>query len=855
MSIDPKPSQQRRYGIQGAVGFDPKIADIPLYRAVEAIIKGDLGLGGAGGTLANAPKLPAGFQQSYVFNKSTERSQVMSRLEAQLTEKLQALVGEQAQASNMSIPDFLRKMGISGISETGTGNLTAYKTDNFLKTSFNPILNSTERMVKTAMKMGGAFPVSTGANEHKRVTAYLRPAQAKQAIEMAQRTADAVFTGTDNRSDLEGSYLSAGDRIFAKNKRKAVRNAAGTFDLENQTPATIEEMESRILKQQAEKKQYRLAMGNLQRKGLVDPDPVAPPPVNPEEAMREKILKAYQEKALSKKVYGDLQKEGHIPADDKGDNAKAAAKGMLTGMFKILDVVNIIRGLTSSAVAYLNNIAGVVGGLVKNSAPLGVGRLEATQLMNFGRFKKVYNGGDENVMLNAGKAFAKNAGDILSSGTLNYTPLAFHGYSDLINPIIKMSVDQVQPARIMETVYNRMAQDYFNIEGEGAEQKRSTLFAKQLKALESLPGTAAGYESMILTGDYTGMINKDNAGNMYKVLLGGVSGKKGKDTKGHLVNSAIQGMEGAPEGSKSDIDKLNDILEVLQRIEDALLRTILANMDAIVRLLMDIAGGIVKFAFGEKSPQYRSLIATDVEMGKKGFAQMNYSAAQAKKDAVEILMTKRNKSLTDATNIVETFESIEKSEERFGSFLKGKDEKQLLVDLLMYKKMADKKREYLTQKGDKLFTDSGDLESHGNRDAAEFNEIMQKHTNTNLQWEQVQRIKRKKPTTTELYQEKRDKTRTTGVIGSNKSFLDLLGQSYAANGSSAVGLEGLSNLLTSPLLSIANAGVKTEVASAGGAGYKFDGVLKIEVTKDGKRVSDSYVDLANDAQRVQIVKI
>ena len=48
--IDPKVSQQRRFGIQGGVSFDPKTANVPLYKAIETFLKGAQGLGGSGGT-------------------------------------------------------------------------------------------------------------------------------------------------------------------------------------------------------------------------------------------------------------------------------------------------------------------------------------------------------------------------------------------------------------------------------------------------------------------------------------------------------------------------------------------------------------------------------------------------------------------------------------------------------------------------------------------------------------------------------------------------------------------------------------------------------------------------------------
>ena len=177
-----RPIQKKKdvYGIQGKVAFDPTKpdVDIPLYKEIEKFIQGAMGLGGSGGVLANKIKTGKSYQASHVFNTPGEREEVTERLNTQLTEFLRNKIGSLVDAQGLSISGFLQSKGIHGIRQEGTGEdakYSAYKRDDFLHTSQNPVTGSTEKLVKAYMKGAGAvFQISGGTNENRRLEAYLR---------------------------------------------------------------------------------------------------------------------------------------------------------------------------------------------------------------------------------------------------------------------------------------------------------------------------------------------------------------------------------------------------------------------------------------------------------------------------------------------------------------------------------------------------------------------------------------------------------------------------------------------------------------------------------------------------------
>lgn len=575
--IDPKLSQQRRFGIQGGVSFDPKTANVPLYKSIETFLKGAQGLGGSGGALANAPKLDAGFQQSHVFNNMSMRQQVQDRLEKQLTEHLQSLVGEQAAAQNMSIPSFLQSQGIRGISETKTGNLSAYKTDNFLKTSFNPISSSTERMAKASMKMSGALPtVSGGSNEHRRLSAYLRAPEAKHIVNMVQQTADEVSSGTYNKGPMEGLYASAGDRIDARSRQKTVQNLAGTFDLESRSPGAIAEAESMLLKQQAKKDLYATAEQGLKDRGL-------------------------------------------LPADEeKGGTGKgAASKAMVAISNASLTVMKDLKTMVLSMVSILKKISMDMGRLIMDSAEVGIDPNLADRMRRWGLANPTYSGGNENIAMDALKEFNSKYGDITRlDSNANFKSSAFNRYASNIGLTVDAALMQ-DPLQGMKKIYGSMASQYM-----GSKDKRGEL-QTQIRVLQEDFGStfAQFYAGLINSGTEQGWLTKDNAKNIFNEATDPSRIDK-MGTTGVMLDS-LTGSHADAVGIEHNTKSVNAVLGDIAKLQNALYMMLLSNMDIIIQILLSISKGILGFMVKLGVPGAKEGLET-LTKTEKGMALSGY---------------------------------------------------------------------------------------------------------------------------------------------------------------------------------------------------------------------------------------
>ena len=581
--IDPKVSQQRRFGIQGGVSFDPKTANVPLYKAIETFLKGAQGLGGSGGTLANAPQLPAGFQQSHVFNNMSMRQQVQERLEKQLTEHLQALVGEQAAAQNLSIPAFLQNQGIRGISETKTGNLSAYKTDNFLKTSFNPIASSTERMAKASMKMTGAIPtISGGSNEHRRLSAYLRAPEARHIVSMAQQTAEEVSAGTYNKGPMEGLYASAGDRIDARSRQKTIQNLAGTFDLESRSPSALEEAKSMMLKQQAKKDLYISAKKELIASGELPDD----------------------------------NKDGK-EKERKQSPAAAAAKGAIMVISKISAVLDTMKTMVGTMVSYLTKISMDMGRLISDSAEVGIDPNLADRMRRWGLANPTYSGGNETIAMDALKEFNSKYGDITRlDSNANFKSSAFNKYASNIGLTVDAALMQ-NPLQGMKEIYGSMASAYVD------SGKSSHELQTQIRVLQEDFGSnfAKFYTGLIKSSEAQGWLNKGTARNIFDEATSPSRIDK-LETTGVRLDS-ITGQHADAVGIEHNTKSVNAVLGDIAKLQNALFMMLLSNMDIIIQILLGISKGImglmVKLGVPGAKEGLETLTKTEKGMALSGY--------------------------------------------------------------------------------------------------------------------------------------------------------------------------------------------------------------------------------------------
>ena len=573
---------------------------------------------------------------------------------------------------------------------------------------------------------------------------------------------------------MEALYGTEGQRIEARNRLKITKNEKALKLLSDPESPAMDEIKSKIRLQEAKKKLYTQAQNERIASGEI------PAPLNPVEEIRQSLLKTYHKKQLTEVVKEDMVKKGELPQEEKerGKDTKAAVKGFLAVLFGIVDVVKTIKGLVNTAVAYLQNISNVVGNLIKNSAPLGVTRKEANLLGNWGKFYKVYNGGDPNILLNAGKAFAKNTGDIIAGSKVNFERLGLHGYGHLISGIIKRSnVNNPQPINTMAYMYGSLAQEYFNVKNNDPEiqkKQRAALLARHSLVLgASLPGTEDAYGALINWGEMSKKINDKNAFNILKVATGVVSSDPVKDPVGNAVNTIFGLPEGSNEGSERDVDKLNDILSTLEKIKDALLKVVLANMSLIIETLLTISRGITKFSFGEDSPQYQTVKQGDIKLGDVGYQGIIRSAAKIREHATKIL-EENGMQYWDATNIITKFESVEKTEQEHPGIFDKKEGRQLIIDLMLYKKLKDAGKKYMDQPPDKrFFVGDGDISSWGSRSTEEINKVFFKkgfikNGRGKLKTEEFEKLIKVEPSVNQIKNENRLSSGQSIITGSNE---------------------------------------------------------------------------------------
>jgi hypothetical protein len=632
--IDPKIKSGRRFGVQGSLNFDTTSlsANPVLYKEMTKLMQGVYGFGGAGGVRAHRLNSGTEFSESQVYKTKRERDAVQRRLEAQLTEQLTIAFGDTAQKAGMSIPEFLQSQGVGGIREVGEGDarrMTAFGVDNFQEVTFNPLLSSNEKAIRSMVKSSGGFSDHFGGtNEHRRVKALVRAPLAREIGERSRKVALDLETGLGNKGDLEGAYLSRAEKMMVNNKRKTVNNAVIAGEAFSEEPALVEKL-------------------------------------------RSDRIKADQIERLKARVDQDLEAEGLISPKAKKDSgrkespAKKAAVGLVALVGSMYSAVKKIQTLTGMAVSYLKTMASMTGNLMANAAMTGLNWTELTQANRWGRVNSVYNQGNENIMTDAFAATSTGAANILRSGKRDFEEPAFTNRAWMIDTIIGGSLGgKPDPKKILTGLYGGLAHEYFSAK----EKDRPALLLEQSLALGSaLPGTENLYAAFIQKNDVKNSkynLDPKAALNIVADAFSSVSNKPGVDKAGYMMAQVTGGFVNTSIGDKGNVASLNDILGVLKRIEDSVLQFILSNMGSIVGLLTTIAEGILILAsFKSESANHalESLRSASAEQAKAGLRDTLENRARVR-SSLENTLVQRGFPPDRAKRIANNIKSLDQME-------------------------------------------------------------------------------------------------------------------------------------------------------------------------------------------------
>lgn len=477
--IRPNMIKQDRYGVQGRLSFDPTLssANPIVYNKIKKFIMSEGGLAGSGGDLANKFQTGKEFQVSHVFNSPEDRDAVTGRLNQQFTQFLRDTYGGHASERNMSIPAFLQTQGIHGIQQFGSGkdaSFSAYHPDDFKQVSFNPLTGSTEKMIKAYARMKGAMPqISGGTNEKRRMSLYARPEDVKYISSKLNTSKKKLATGTYSKGDLEAVYGTLRQKAEIKRLQTITKNNNAINLLDNEDSLIASEMSSKILKQQKEKELYN---------------------------------KIYQEKVDRGEITDNRKR-------DKTSPAVAAAKGFMGVLSSIKTVLLNIRSFAATMAGLLKDMAVSLSKLVMDAASTGIDPQLAKRMQMWGQQNIGFTQGNENLALDATKAFNTQFGNIVRLGkNADFGEAGFLGKaSTILRPLIESALKK-SPEQGMNDIFGGLAQQYVS-----AKDKKGELH-KQTQALTSVFGETVSsfYVALLKAAEAQGRLTKDKAKNLFR---------------------------------------------------------------------------------------------------------------------------------------------------------------------------------------------------------------------------------------------------------------------------------------------------------------------------------------------------
>jgi len=591
--IDPKIKSGRRFGVQGSLNFDTTSlsANPVLYKEMRELMQGVHGFGGAGGVRAHRLNSGTEFSESQVYKTKRERDAVQRRLEAQLTDQLNARYGETAQAAGMSVPEFLQKQGVGGIREVGEGDarrMTAFGVDNFQEVTFNPLLSSNEKAIRSMVKSSGGFSDHFGGtNEHRRVKALVRAPLAREIGERSRKVALDLETGLGNKGDLEGAYLSRAEKMMVNNKRKTVNNAVIAGEAFSEEPALVEKLRSDMIKEDQTKK------------------------------LREKIRREAEEEGLIS------------PKEEKGRKespAKVAAKGGLVILSLIMTTLATMKTILATGIGFLKAIAQQTAKEVLDAGGLGISADRAKNMHLWGKKHTLYTQGNHMLLIDAAKEYKAKFGDITKfEKNANFTSAAFNAYAgEVIDNTVQAAIKK-DPVNGMGIMFGAFAKRYMS--HDSPEARRKELMIQENVLTDEFSATIAqAYVAMLLGATAPGKswLTKKNAHNMYFEATSDRRVALNDDEKTRL----------GPDSLTRNVAGANEAFGNFELLKDSLMMKLFSQIDILIQAMYMLGDALLTVLVGLKvsgaKEQQDAWRKTRKEAAVKGYAALDTSTEQYK---------------------------------------------------------------------------------------------------------------------------------------------------------------------------------------------------------------------------------
>jgi len=641
--VDPLIEEQERYGIKGRIKFDKAKpnTDVRIYQDLMNFIKSVQGLGGSGGVVGKQQIGSDNFAQINVFSAPSTRDKVKQRLERQLTQYLEEKYADIAGALNMSIPEFLKSQGISGLKEIPRGKkrkYTFYEDSDLIETVQNPLTGSNEKLLKAFLnKTGSVMETFGGTNEGRRLRAFVTADEAKYLRAKTEETAESLNTGTYNKADLEAIYASQDQRLKAKFRKDEAKNLliAGLMNDKN-SPAVS--------------------------------------------AVRAEILKQRSKKLLREQ----LTEEMGLNVKDERQGPLKMGKGtaLLAAVVITTAILGMIKNLISNMLSILKKISVDMGKLVHDSAELGLSPELLDRMRRWGLANPTYTGNNEFLLIDAFKEYNNKFGNILRlDANQAFNSLAFNKYHKLIATVVQSSIKE-NPYEGLSEVFNSLARAYLESGKSAQELKRQTI------ALTDTFGSSVSkaYIALIKSAEANGLLSKKTVGNFLEANLN--PNYIDRLSMGAHVDQLTGGSADVV-GVEGNAKVMNDLLGDMNKIQNALYMMLVKNLDAIIQILFGIARAILRIA---------SSSFFDVEGSKEALKALDSTEKRMAEMGTRNLMINTQKFYQDAENLLTG--ELKKQGYKDEGLKKAREE---IITTLLAKSPLDKKYSFL-QKNPAVFS-------------------------------------------------------------------------------------------------------------------------------------------------------
>nr|MBP8994643.1 hypothetical protein [Bacteroidales bacterium] len=593
--VDPVIEEQERYGIKGRIKFDKAKpnTDVRIYQDLMNFIKSVQGLGGSGGVVGKQQIGSDNFAQINVFSAPSTRDKVKQRLERQLTQYLEEKYADIAGALNMSIPEFLKSQGISGLKEIPRGKkrkYTFYEDSDLIETVQNPLTGSNEKSLKAFLnKTGSVMETFGGTNEGRRLRAFVTADEAKYLRAKTEETAESLNTGTYNKADLEAIYATQDQRLKAKLRKDEAKNLliAGLMNDKN-SPAVS--------------------------------------------AVRAEILKQRSKKLLREQ----LTEEMGLNVKDERQGPLKMGKGtaLLAAVVITTAILGMIKNLISNMLSIIKKISVDMGKLVHDSAELGLSPELLDRMRRWGLANPTYTGNNEFLLIDAFKEYNNKFGNILRlDANQAFNSLAFNKYHKLIATVVQSSIKE-NPYEGLSEVFNSLARAYLESGKSAQELKRQTI------ALTDTFGSSVSnaYIALIKSAEANGLLSKKTVGNFLEANLN--PNYIDRLSMGAHVDQLTGGSADVV-GVEGNTKVMNDLLGDMNKIQNALYMMLVKNLDAIIQILFGIARAILRiasvFRVEGSEEALKALDSTEKRMAEMGTRNLMINTQKFYQDAENLI--------------------------------------------------------------------------------------------------------------------------------------------------------------------------------------------------------------------------